>query len=204
MLEGTVGSDGDEITPLLAAWDQGRAQALDRLVPVVYGELRRLAVQCFARESPGHTLQPTSLVHEVYFRLLAQRRVGFENRAQFFAGAAVIMRRILVDHARRKRAAKRGGGAPKIGLEDLEALPALSPRSANPPRELDAMAGALEELARVDLELARLVQLRFVVGCTDREIAAALGVSERTVSRRWRTARAWLYLRLRPGRGHGS
>jgi len=200
MLEGTVGSDGDEITPLLAAWDQGRAQALDRLVPVVYGELRRLAVQCFARESPGHTLQPTSLVHEVYFRLLAQRRVGFENRAQFFAGAAVIMRRILVDHARRRRAAKRGGGAAKVGLDELEALPALP---ANPPRERGGMDGALEELARVDPELARLVELRFFGGFTDREIAASLGVSERTVSRRWRTARAWLYLRLRSGRGHG-
>lgn len=196
-----MSSEGDEITPLLASWDQGRAQALDRLVPLVYGELRRLAARYFARESPGHTLQPTSLVHEVYFRLLTQRKIGFENRAQFFAGAAVLMRRVLVDHARRRCSAKRGGGAPRIGLEDLEALPALPGAW---PRELDAMDGALEELAKVDRELARVVELRFFAGCTDPEIATALGVSERTVSRRWRTARAWLYLRLSPGRGHGS
>jgi RNA polymerase sigma factor (TIGR02999 family) len=176
-----------EVTALLADWSDGDSDALERLIPLVVDELRRLAGGLFRRESEAHTLQPTALVNEVYMRLADQRRVSWDNRSQFFAFAALLMRRVLVDHAKARKAAKRGGGAAKIPLSEELALGEVV--------DLDILAldQALASLAQFDPRQARVVELRFFAGLSHEEIAELLDVSLSTVKRDWRTARLWLY-----------
>ena len=175
-----------EITALLDEWGRGDSRALDRLVPLVYGELRRVAARQLRRERNGHSLQPTALVHEAYLRLVDQRRVHWENRAHFFAVSAQVMRRILVDHARRRKAAKRGDDVELVSLEQDVGSPA--------PDEISVLAldRALEHLDDVDPALARIVELRAFGGLTIDEAAHVLKVSPSTAKRDWRTAKAWL------------
>lgn len=161
--------------------------ALDEMVPLVYEELRRLASHYLSRERPGHTLQPTALVNEVYLRLIDQRRVDWRNRAQFLGIAASLMRRILVNYARDRGAAKRGGGAERVSLS---LVPSPSGRSEV---ELIALEDALERLAALDERKGRVVELKFFGGLTVDEIAEVLQVSGATVEREWAFARAWLY-----------
>ena len=161
-------------------------RAVDELFPLVYDELRRLADVYLGRERKGHTLQPTALVHETFIKLLGQTTVGWSDRAAFFGVAAVAMRRILVDHARRHRAAKRGGGAGRIALD--EGMAVLEERAI----DIVALDEALVKLARLDPGLCHVVELRFFGGLTEAQAAEVLGVSERTVRRDWVTARAWL------------
>ncbi|MEP6990446.1 MAG: sigma-70 family RNA polymerase sigma factor [bacterium] len=178
-----------DVTPLLLAWGNGDAAAGEQLLPVVYAELHRQAARAMRREGDEHTLQATALVHEVYLRLVDQNRIEWRNRAQFFGVAAQAMRRILVDHARGQHAAKRGGGAQQVTLND-----ANQPVAADGDRAVDVLAlhDALERLATLDPEQARLVELRYFAGLNIEETADALGVSPATVKREWAVARAWL------------
>jgi RNA polymerase sigma factor (TIGR02999 family) len=178
-----------EVTRLLQAWSEGDATARDRLIPVVYAELRRRAAGHLRHERRGHTLRPTDLVHETYLRLCDQN-AAWENRDQFFGVASRLMRRILVDHARARGAAKRGGPL-RVTLAEGGAAPA-----ANEPDLLDLDA-ALDALAALDEEQARLVELRYFGGLTLAETARVLGSSAATVSRDWAMAKAWLYRRLK-------
>jgi RNA polymerase sigma factor (TIGR02999 family) len=180
------------VTSLLLAWSQGDASALDRLVPLVYKDLRRVAQNHLRVARRGHTLSATSLVHEAYMRLVDQRAVQWQNRAQFFAIASEMMRRILVDHARRRAAAKRGGGQLLVTLD--AAVAAAAERDV----ELLSLDSALDELAALDGRSARVVEMRFFGGLSVEEAAFALGVSRATVERDWSTARAWLFRRLGP------
>ena len=174
-----------DVTALLGEWSGGDREALERLIPVVYGELRRLAASYLKVERPGHTLQPTALVHEAYLRLSKQRGVEWQNRSHFFAVAARMMRRILVDHARKRRASKRDAEAWFV-----ETVPGAS--VAGRPTELLSLDRALEGLERIDPAQARVVELRFFAGLTIEETAEASGISPATVKREWQTARAWL------------
>ena len=180
------GDKGTGITELLVAWSEGRRDALDRLVPLLYEDLRRLAVGYMRRESPGHSLQPTALVHEAYVRLIDQRQVHWRNRAHFFGVAAGIMRRILVDHARSRRADKRGGAWDRVTL--------VEDQVGDRAREIDVLAlhEALERLAAFDPRQERIVELRYFGGLTIEEAAEVVGVSEATVVRDWTIAKAWL------------
>ena len=182
------------ITQLLDDWSGGDRAALERLLPIVYGELRRLAGRELRRERTGHTLQPTALVHELYVRLVDQRRASWENRAQFFAVAAQLMRRILVDHARARLAAKRAGSSPRVSLD--EGGDAIDETIA-PAFEVLAVDRALTRLATLDPEQARIVELRFFSGLSVEETAHVLERSPRTIKREWRLAKAWLYQQLR-------
>lgn len=183
----------NEIAVLLDAWSAGEAGALERLLPVVLGDLRRMAKGYLVRERPGHTLEPTALVHEVYLRLAGRRSVQWQSRSQFFAAMAEIMRRILIDHARRRRALKKGGGAELSPFDET-----LGHRTLWGPalRVLDVDLLALDEaltgLAAVDARQARVVELRYFAGLTVAETAQALEVSPMTVKREWHTARLWL------------
>jgi RNA polymerase sigma factor (TIGR02999 family) len=181
-----MATPGHDVTGLLQAWGGGDAAALDQLVPVVYDELHRQAQRYLRRETPGHTLQTTALVHEAYLRLVDQREARWENRAQFFGVAAQAMRRILVDHARRHQAAKRGGSAIQVPYEE-EAVAAVE-------SEVDVVAldDALTWLAALDPQQARVVELRYFTGLGIEETAEALGISPATVKREWAMARAWL------------
>jgi RNA polymerase sigma-70 factor (ECF subfamily) len=181
------------VTGLLQAWGGGDAAALDQLVPIVYQELHRQAQHYLQRESPGHTLQTTALVHEAYLRLVDQREARWQNRAQFFGVAAQLMRRILVDYARRHQAAKRGGSAIQVPFEEGAVAAAES--------EVDLMAldDALTRLAALDLQQARVVELRYFTGLGIEETAEALGISPATVKRDWAIARAWLKRELGEG-----
>lgn len=179
-----------EITRLLAGWSEGDPEALGRLMPLVFEDLRQLARSHFRRESEGHTLQPTALVHEVYVRLLGQRQVQWDNRAQFFAFAGMLMRRILVDHAKSRRAIKRGGGIDPLPLDEALAVP------ESPDLDVVSLDRALTELEEVDPRQARIVELRFFVGLTQDEVAEVLEISVTTVKREWRTARLWLYRQI--------
>lgn len=185
----------EAVTRLLVDWSRGDRRALDDLMPIVAGELRRLARKYLDREKAEHTLQPTALVHEVYLRLVDQDRVAWQGRLQFFAFAAQLMRRILVDHARATRASKRGGGKTLLSLDEAIGSPA-----APALQEIDVLAlnEALEALTELDASQARIVELRFFAGLTLGEIAKLLDVSDATVNRRWASAKAWLYRRLRP------
>lgn len=182
----------ESVTQLLVAWQNGSQQALDQLMPLVYEELRAIAGRYLSRESAGHTLQSTALVHEAYFKLIGQRRVQWQNRAHFFGIAAQMMRRILVDHARRQHRDKRGGGATKLSLDEAIA-------TAEPEREVDLLAldAALTSLALLDPRGARIIELRFFSGLTIDETAEVLDISAGTVKREWSAARAWLYREVR-------
>src|SRR3954470_19515838 len=182
-----------DVTGLLLSWRRGDAEALDRLVPLVYDELRRVARRHLRREQPGHALQATALVHEVYLRLVDVDRLTLQNRTHFFAVAAKLMRQILVDHARRQQAAKRGGGATMVSLED--ASPAAQPLSV----DVLALDQALDALSAIDARQGSVVELRFFAGLDIAETAEALGISPATVEREWAMAKAWLYRRLSPG-----
>jgi len=189
---GDAVDDSTDITGLLMAWRAGDEGALNDLLPIVYGELRRQARHVLRREVAGHTLQPTALVHEAYLRLIDQRRAHWESRTQFFAVAAQMMRRILVDHARTRRRAKRGGGATQVTLPDVSA--GEGPRADGDAMRVDTLDldEALTRFAVLDPNKARLVELRYFAGLSIPESAAALGVSPATVGREWAVARAWL------------
>ena len=181
---------GADVTGLLIAWSEGDGAALDTLLPIVYAELRRQARRALRREAPGHTLQPTALVHEAYLRLVDQRPDRWQGRAQFFGIAARCMRQVLVDAARTRRASKRGGGARPVTLGGAEEL-VVAPAEATGDDVL-ALDEALTRLAALDPEQARLVELRYFAGLTIDDTAATLGVSPATVSREWTVARRWL------------
>ena len=181
------------VTDLVLRAGAGDREALDRLLPLIHDELRRLARRQLRGEGVGHTLGTTALVHEAYLRLADQTRCGFRDRAHFLAVAATAMRRVLVDHARRHHAAKRGGGARRVPLEHVDALPA-----AERDELLVALDDALARLAGLDARQARVVECRFLGGLTEEETAAALGVGLRTVKRDWAKARSWLYQELHP------
>jgi len=184
---------GGRITDYLRAWEQGDDGALERLLPVVYAELRAIAARHLGAERPGHTLQPTALANEAYLRLRGLGDVPWHDRAHFFAIASRIMRRLLVDHARAKGAHKRGADAPRVQL--TEALHAGA-EPALDAAELIDLDRALDELAAVEPRLSRLVELRFFGGLDVEEAAALLGCSKRTALRDWAFARAWLLQRL--------
>jgi RNA polymerase sigma factor (TIGR02999 family) len=173
-----------DLTALLKEWSEGDRKALDQLMPFVYVELRKLAASYLREERPNHTLQPTALVNEAYLRMTGQKKVTWQNRAHFFGIAAQMMRRILVDHARKRQAAKRDASAWKVATTELDG-------SDNGP-ELLALDRALEELEQIDPQQAKVVELRFFAGLTVEETAEAAGISPRTVKREWRTAKAWL------------
>ena len=175
------------ITQWLLDWGRGDKPGLDQMLPVLYQELHRLASSYLSREAPGHTLQPTALVHEAYLRLVDQRRVDWRNRAQFLGVAANMMRRILVNHARDRTARKRGGDPERVSLSLVE-----SP-SGRPDVELIALEDALQRLAALDERKSKVVELKFFGGLTIGEIAEVLQVSDATVEREWAFARAWLY-----------
>ena len=183
---------GHEITQLLKAWSDGEPAALEKLVPLVYRELRRMAGRYMAQERPGHTLQTTALVHEAYMRLAGSTPVSFESRAQFFAVCAQVMRRILVDWARSRQAQKRGGEAePPMQLEEGLVL------REEPGRDLVALDDALKVLNAQDARKGQVVELRFFGGLSVEETAAVLKVSPETVTRDWKLARSWLRRELR-------
>ena len=189
-LVGNTMPQGGEVTQLLASVSSGDGKALSDLMSVVYTELKSLAAAKLRWESPDHTLQPTALVHEAFMRLVGQRQLSWTSRAHFFGAAAEVMRRVLVDHARRRKAEKRGGGRASVQLD--EALIAFETRSAN---MLD-LDDALTRLARLDAQHARIVELRFFGGLTVKQTAKLLETSESTVERGWRLARAWLMKEL--------
>ena len=176
-----------EVTRILEAAGRGNPQAAEALLPLVYEELRQLAVARMAHEAPGHTLQPTALVHEAWLRLKGNADASWSGRAHFFGAAAEAMRRILIDHARRKRAARRGGGQAPLDLADLEVA------SPAPDDELLAVSEALDKLAARDPRKAELVKLRYFVGLTTEEAAGILDISVPTADRWWSFSRAWLY-----------
>ena len=179
-----------EITQLLAEWSDGNQSALDELYPLVYDELHRLARRYMSRERKGHTLQTTALINEAYVRLVDQKNVHWANRSHFFDISAQIMRRILIDHARRHAYAKRGGGAQQVSLD--EAMAVTSDIGA----ELLRLDEALKMLAEMDSRRSQVVELRYFGGLNNEEIAGVLHVSENTVTRDWNMARAWLYQQL--------
>jgi len=184
------GPAGKRITDLLVAWNDGRPEALEDLLPLVYAELRRLATGYLRHERGDHTLQPTALVHEAYLRLVDQRRVKWRNRAHFYGIAARMMRRVLVDHARARRAARRGGG--------VELMPLVENLASTSTRDVDVLAldEALERLAALDERQARIVELKYFGGLSIEETAEVLGISDATVAREWTAARAWLRAEL--------
>ena len=179
-----------EVTQLLRAWVEGDASACDQLYRVVYSELRRLAHHYMHRENPGHTLQTTALVNEAYLRLAHNKDVDWKDRAHFFAVSANIMRRILIDEARARRAERRGGDAQQIALDELVDIPQA------PTPDLLALDEALHRLARVDERKGKVVELRYFGGLTVEETAEVLGVTPVTIKRHWRMAKAWLHGRM--------
>jgi RNA polymerase sigma factor (TIGR02999 family) len=184
-----------DVTTLLARWSSGDPEALEQLTPIVYDELRRIARRHLARERKDHTLQSTALVHEAYLRLIGGSGSEYHNRQHFFAVAAQVIRRVLVDHARAVNAAKRGGGAQKILLEDQPEASAPSENVA----EVLALHEALERLASFDQQQARIVELRYFAGLSIEETAEVLSISPATVKRDWVMARAWLARELKGG-----
>ena len=181
-----------EITVLLRSWSRGDRSALDQLIPKVYSELNRIAAAYLRRERSGHTLQTTALVHEAYLRLVNQKEVESNSRAQFFAIAANLMRQVLVNHAERRLAAKRGGGK-NVALAEATAL------LGEPSLDVLALDRALHKLSKLDPRQSRIVELRFFGGLTEKEIASVIGISAITVQRDWRIARAVLHRELRGG-----
>ncbi len=180
-----------DVTRLLLDWSNGDREALGRLMPVVYEELRRLAARYLSRERPDHTLQPTALVHEAYLQLVDQRAVQWQGRAQFFGLAAQVMRNILVDHARSHRAVKRGSGARRLSLE--EATVYSTERAA----DLIALDEAMQELAKLDRRKSHIIELRYFGGLDLEEIGEVLNISAATIRRDMRMAEAWLHRRMK-------
>jgi len=178
------------ITELLVGYGRGDKEALDKLMPLVYDELRRQAARYLRREQAGHTLQTTALIHEAYVRLVDQRNVQWQNRAHFFGIAAQMMRRILVDHARTKKRVKRGGSDVRVSIADANV--------AVKGQDLDVVAldEALDRLARIDEQQSRVVELRFFSGLTVEETGEVMGISPATVKRDWSMAKAWLHREL--------
>jgi RNA polymerase sigma factor (TIGR02999 family) len=185
-----VGTPSHDVTELLRAWSDGDIAARDQLIPIVYQELRRRAAAYLRRERPDHTLEPTALVHEVYLRLIDQKRAGWQNRAQFFGVASQMMRRILVDRARAHRMAKRSGRWSRVTLEDAIAVTQSADVDV---LDLDS---ALTRLAAFDARKSQIAELRFFTGLSLEETGQALGVSRATVERDWQAARAWLFKEL--------
>jgi RNA polymerase sigma factor (TIGR02999 family) len=171
---------------MLRDWRNGDQEALEQLIPVVYDELHRQAARYLRREHPGHTLQTTALIHEAYLRLINQQNIEWQNRAHFYAIAARLMRQILVDHARRRQATKRGGSDIKVPLEEAMVI------SPGENVDLVALDEALTRLAAIDPQQSRIVELRYFSGLSVEETAEVLGVSSRTVKRDWKVAKAWL------------
>lgn len=188
----------NEVTLLLRAWGEGDALALDRLAPIIYQELHRIARGYMARERPNHTLQTTALVNEAYVRLVDVRRVSWQDRAHFFAVCARAMRRILVDHARSRGYQKRGGGQEALQLDDVMTV------DGSPGAGILELDEALNRLAELDPRKGQVVEMRFFGGLTVEETAEALKISPETVMRDWKLARAWLYRELSADQGHGS
>lgn len=180
-------SSSDDVTRMLVLWSNGEQAALEQLIPLVYDELRQIAAGVLKRERRDHTLQPTALVHEAYLRLIDQRNVNWQNRAHFFAIAAQAMRRIIVDHARRHNALKRGGDNLKVELEAAMLLPGAG--------DVDVVKldDALTALAAFDPQQERIVELRFFGGLSIEETAEVIGISPATVKRDWSMAKAWLH-----------
>src|SRR5262249_5274972 len=187
-------NDDRQPTELLRAWSQGDESARERLIPLLYDELHRLARNYMRRERPDHTLQATSLVNEAYLRLIDVNRVEWQNRAHFLALAAQMMRRILVESARNRRRQKRGGGAVRVNLDDVGELP------DSKEHDLVALSDALSGLATFDARMSQVVELRFFGGLTVDETAHVLNISPETVMRDWKTAKAWLLREVT--RGH--
>jgi len=182
----------NEVTHILNAIEQGDPKAASQLLPLVYGELRKLATAKMAHEPPGQTLQPTALVHEAWLRVTDGKDETWDSRAHFFGAAAEAMRRILIENARRKKALRHGAGQAPLDLEQVEIA---APSTDDEMLDIDA---ALNKLAALDKEKAELVKLRFFVGMTIEEAAAVLGISEATAKRWWIYARAWLHAEVRP------
>ena len=180
-----------DITLILNAVEQGDLKAAEELLPLVYEELRKLAACRMAQEQPGQTLQPTALVHEAWLRLAGDGNVQFEGRRHFFAAAAEAMRRILIDRARQKRSLKRGAGAERVRLDDLQLAAAADDETV---LQVDE---ALTKLTKEDPDSAQFIKLRFFAGMTNAEAAQALGISERTARRHWSFARVWLFREIR-------
>jgi RNA polymerase sigma-70 factor (ECF subfamily) len=185
---------GGDVTALLSAWRGGDQDALQRLIPIVYDDLRRVAGRCMRAEKSGHTLQTTALVHEAYVRLTREQDRTWENRAHFFGVAAQIMRNLLVDHARAAARVKRGGGSAHVVLDETPELTTISPE------DLLAVDDALRRLAEMDPRASRIVELRFFVGLTNEEVAEVIGASKETVKRDWSAAKTFLRTELRSGR----
>ena len=183
-----------DVTQLLLAWGQGDTGALDRLIPLVHGELHQIARRCMAGENPGQSLQATALVNEAYLRLVDVRTLTLRDRAHFFALSARVMRRILVDHARARRTAKRGGLAARVTFDEALIV------TAEPGQELVALDDALEALAKFDERKSRVIEMRFFGGLTVEQTASVLNVSADTVARDWRLAKAWLEREMSAGR----
>src|ERR1700675_4072341 len=188
--------DHGEVSGLLRAWSDGDRAALDRLTPIVYDELRRLAGHYMKGERPGHSLQTTALVNEAYMRLVDYKSMQWQNRAHFFAVSAQLMRRILVEHARRHNL-KRGGGVQHVSLEETAIV------DDDQPADLVALDDAMNALARIDPRKMQVVEMRFFGGLSVEETAEVLKVSPKTVKRDWRAARAWLYRELTGGTTNG-
>jgi RNA polymerase sigma factor (TIGR02999 family) len=180
-----------DVTDLLIDWSKGDQEALNKLMPLVYDELHRLASRYLRHERSGHTLQTTALVHEAYLKLVDQRNANWQNRVQFFAAAAQVMRHVLVDYARRHRASKRGGDYCRLSLDEARIS------SEKKDADLLALNEALNSLAAIDPEQSRVVELRVFGGLTVEETAEALGISPRTVKREWSMAKAWLHKQIR-------
>ena len=184
------------ITQLLVDWSKGDQKALDKLMPLVYSELRRQAGNYLRRERPGHTLQPTALVNEAYLKLIDQKNAKWQNRAQFFGVAAQLMRRILVDHARAHQAEKRGGlDQQRLSITSAGQIGA-KPVISEPTIDLLALHEALNELAEIDPQQSRIVELKFFGGLSIEETAEVMGIGHATVERDWKMARAWLRRKL--------
>jgi len=194
--KGTRASENAEVSGLLRAWSDGDRAALDRLTPIVYEELRRLARRYMRGERPGHSLQTTALVNEAYMRLIDYKSMQWQNRAHFFAVSSQLMRRILVDHARRHNL-KRGGAIQHVELEDVAVV------GGDRAENLVALDDALQSLARMDARKARVVELRFFGGLSVDETAEVLQISPVTVMRDWSSARAWLYREMGGGPSDG-
>jgi len=183
----------NQITELLVEWSNGDKAALDKMVPIIHGELRRLASSYLRKERKDHTLQTSALINEAYLRLVDCKSIAWKNRAQFFAVSAQIMRHILIDHARKRQTDRRGGPAQKVPLDDVAEL--ADKQAAH----FVVLNDALDALSAIDPKKARIVELQYFGGLTAQETAAVLDISSRTVEREWRKARAWLYREITGG-----